>query len=69
MTNEFDRARLASSVDSPRFRFDRVVHVHPELLATAYGTDLDDLTRIIRQRKIVSLGDFLAEVTSRFATA
>lgn len=67
VTNEFDRARLISAVESPRFRFDRVVHVRPELLEVAYGNDLGDLSAIIRQRKLISLADFLREMTSRFA--
>jgi hypothetical protein len=67
ITNEFDRARLASAVESPRFRFDRVVHIQPGLLATAYGDEIGELGAIIRQRKLISLGDFLKELRSRFA--
>ncbi len=67
ITNEFDRARLASAVESPRFRFDRVVHIRPALLETAYGQDIGELGPIIRQRKLISLADFLKELQSRFA--
>lgn len=67
VTNEFDRARLASAVESPRFRFDRVVHIQPALLVTAYGQELGELGPIIRQHKLISLADFLKELRSRFA--
>lgn len=64
ITNEFDRARLVSAIESPRFRFDRVVHIQPELLHAAYEKDLGDLAPIMRQKKLISLAEFLGELGS-----
>jgi hypothetical protein len=70
ITNEFDRARLVSAVESPRFRFDRVVHIEPALLQAAYGEgEIAELSRILRQRKLISLREFLEEMNDRFARA
>jgi len=44
-------------MESPRFRFDRIVHIQPALLVTAYGRELGELGPIIRQRKLISLAD------------
>lgn len=68
ITNEFDGARLASAVESPRSWFDRVVHIQPALRATAFGQDLGELGPINRQRKLISLADLLKELRSRFAS-
>jgi hypothetical protein len=73
VTNEFDPARLvanATNTEANRYLLDAVVHVCPEALVVVHELDQNPpgrtpakLKRLIEQRRIIGLGDWLKSLT------
>lgn len=73
VTNEFDPARLvanATSTESNQWLFDAVVHVCPPALYVVHRLDDTKLTgtprrlkELLDERRIIGLGDWLADIT------